>query len=186
MRSREKKKLVSALLELGMSEPTLPQRLLAAGAASSIAVSRSQHDKLLDELAAALSITLSPEHFPSKPWVECVGVRKIGLRGIRRGLHHCHLHHLMSQPMQQAPDLRGQFWNTLSGWLATRYGLRLWQCSSQEYGEGRRYFSIMSSAISSTMYTRSRSKEWSDMRTHELVVGIEMCYSYIKHKVVIT
>jgi len=74
IRAQGKKRLVSALLEMGMSEATPPQRLPAAGDASSIAVSRSRCDKLLNKPAAAPSISLSLEQIPPEPHVEFVGV----------------------------------------------------------------------------------------------------------------
>lgn len=70
----EKKRLVSVLLEMGMSEATPLQRLPAAGATSSFAVSCFWRDKPLNKPAAAPSISLSLEQFPSKRRVECVGV----------------------------------------------------------------------------------------------------------------
>lgn len=73
-KAQGKKRLVSAFLEMGMSEATSPQRLPAAGATSNIAVSRSQCDKPLNKLAAAPSNHSSLKQFPSEPRVECIGV----------------------------------------------------------------------------------------------------------------
>lgn len=67
-----KKGLISALLEMGMSEATSLQRLPAARDASNVVVSCFQHDRPLNKPAASPSIGSCPGHFPSESHVHCV------------------------------------------------------------------------------------------------------------------
>lgn len=64
-------RLISALLEMGMSEATSLQRLPAARDAPND-VHDIQHDKPLNKPAASPSISSCPGYFPSEHHVHCV------------------------------------------------------------------------------------------------------------------